>query len=512
MEQGSLHIVCESENFQSWGAPADYMASMVTSRGHWWEASGACGWAMVQMYSGRGHPDSTNFGLIHLDLCVYVSWSEGCAQTQKKIGPRRVGARMVGARRAFANWPQEGCCFSGHANPNLNPQHNKAGSSSRPHLFWVWSLLPAASSLQTTPSMFSAPHVETHHNGLHQQLWRPQTTASSEQREAWMVSRRECRMGPDLERSTPTSNVAEEGKTTFRASARSLEEDTRRSVTRQGAQSRGSDGGFGTRRLCHEIELAAALKCAKEQASVPVKMDPDTRLAAPTRACFQVGEGFGEGFDRFGDFDGVERGFVSGPQTCPEGGTGSTCRSPNPREGGLHRTGKETERQNRKERQVRSVEEAEHKLKQLRILCTTAGSTSWTDRGRFRCQSTEVASDRGRVAKAVGTLWRTRDSSGCQCSTTEIARRFRAQLCGGDAAVDLGPPTGFAGSHHGGEARGGGKSLPVVVSRRRRVACCAHGCSNDRVRCKHVAVNRGSHGAMNSPSHRAIRVARATSW
>ena len=53
--------------------------------------------------------------------------------------------------------------------------------------------------------------------------------------------------------------------------------------------------------------------------------------------------------------------------------------------------------------------------------------------------------------------------------------------------MDLGPPTGFKGSHHGG---------PVVVSRRPRVACRAHGCSDDRVRSKHVAVNRGSHGAM----------------
>ena len=56
----------------------------------------------------------------------------------------------------------------------------------------------------------------------------------------------------------------------------------------------------------------------------------------------------------------------------------------------------------------------------------------------------------------------------------------------------FGTATGFAGSHHGGEARGGGKNLPVVVSRRPRVGCRAHRCSDDR----HVAVRRGSHGAM----------------
>ena len=64
------------------------------------------------------------------------------------------------------------------------------------------------------------------------------------------------------------------------------------------------------------------------------------------------------------------REFASYPQTCPEGGTGSACRSPNPREGGLHRTGKQ-QIARIDEAEVRSVEEAEHKLTQLRALNTT---------------------------------------------------------------------------------------------------------------------------------------------
>ena len=57
----------------------------------------------------------------------------------------------------------------------------------------------------------------------------------------------------------------------------------------------------------------------------------------------------GEGFDRFGGFRWRRgREFANGPQTSPEGGTGSACRSPNPREGGFHRTGKETDRPNRR--------------------------------------------------------------------------------------------------------------------------------------------------------------------
>ena len=47
---------------------------------------------------------------------------------------------------------------------------------------------------------------------------------------------------------------------------------------------------LGPEDFATKVELAAALKRAKEQASVPVKLDPDT-----PRACFQVGEGF----DRF---------------------------------------------------------------------------------------------------------------------------------------------------------------------------------------------------------------------
>ena len=57
---------------------------------------------------------------------------------------------------------------------------------------------------------------------------------------------------------------------------------------------------------------------------------------------------------------------------------------------------------------------------------------------------------------------------------------------GGDAAVHFGPHQDLQEATMAAD----GKNLPVVVSRRPRVTCRAHGCSNDRVRCKHVAVNR----------------------
>ena len=62
--------------------------------------------------------------------------------------------------------------------------------------------------------------------------------------------------------------------------------------------------------------------------------------------------------------DGVE---VKSLRAAFEGGTGSACRSPKSRERerDFHRTGKETDRPNRRRNQVRSVEEVEHKLKQL---------------------------------------------------------------------------------------------------------------------------------------------------
>ena len=180
-----------------------------------------------------------------------------------------------------------------------------------------------------------------------------------------------------------------------------------------------------------KVELAAALKRAKEQASVTVKLDPDT-----PRACFQVGEGF----DRF-------------MALRPEALSQSKSERGRPTSNGERNGSPELTKSGwLKFAQVDTIPSfAQH----------TAGATSWTNRGRFRCRSAQVASDRGR--------WRTRDSSG-QCNTTEIARRFRAQLwrrCSSSL-----------------------KNLPVVVSRRPRVTCRAHGCSNDRVRYKHVAVNR----------------------
>ena len=118
------------------------------------------------------------------------------------------------------------------------------------------------------------------------------TTSVRSDAAPWMVSSRQCRMGPDLERSTATSSdVTEEGKTTFRASAGSLEEDTRRSVTRQGAQSRGSDGSFWTMRLCHESRARGGSE-ACEGASQCSGQDGSRRskpsLAKPTLAKIKV--------------------------------------------------------------------------------------------------------------------------------------------------------------------------------------------------------------------------------
>ena len=51
-----------------------------------------------------------------------------------------------------------------------------------------------------------------------------------------------------------------------------------------------------------KVELAAALKRAKEQASVPVKMDPDTRMAAARERVSRLEKAL----TALGDFDGVE--------------------------------------------------------------------------------------------------------------------------------------------------------------------------------------------------------------
>ena len=123
------------------------------------------------------------------------------------------------------------------------------------------------------------------------------TTSVRSDAAPWMVSSRQCRTGPDLERSTPTSiDVAEEDKTTFRASAGPLEEDTRRSVTRQGAQSRGSDGCFGTRRLCHESRARGGSEACEGVSQSSGQDGSRHQDGRSPRAGFQVGEGF----DRFG--------------------------------------------------------------------------------------------------------------------------------------------------------------------------------------------------------------------
>ena len=87
-----------------------------------------------------------------------------------------------------------------------------------------------------------------------------------------------------------------------------------------------------------KVELAAAEAC--EGASVP-KMDPDIRMAAARERVSRLEKAL----TALGDVDGVE--VDSSRAASPEGGTGSACRSPNPREGGFLRTGKETDRPNR---------------------------------------------------------------------------------------------------------------------------------------------------------------------
>ena len=242
-----------------------------------------------------------------------------------------------------------------------------------------------------------------------------------------------------------------------------------------------------------KIELAA-LKRAKEQDSVLDKRDPDTRMAVARERVSRLEKAL----TALGDFDGVE---VESLRAALKRAQKEAQEVPfavqiREREAFIERAkeriaGIDEERQ----AEVRCVEEAEHKLKQLRDLCTTQqeqpGGLTVADSGA------EVQ----RFQAIVVELQRLLEHSGGPATVVganagrEIEKRFRAQLCGGDAAVVLGQPTGFAGSHHGGEARGGGKNLPVVVSRRPRAACRAHGCFDERVRSKHVAVYRGSHGA-----------------
>ena len=110
--------------------------------------------------------------------------------------------------------------------------------------------------------------------------------------------------------------------------------------------------------------------------------------------------------------------------------------------------------------EVRSVEEAEHKLTQFRALNTTQQEQR-TNRGRFRSRNSEVA---------VGTnAARQRSREDFVPSCVEEMQQWIW-----DSQQDLQEATVAV-------ARGGGKNLPVAVSRRPRVACRAHGCSDDRV-------------------------------
>ena len=100
--------------------------------------------------------------------------------------------------------------------------------------------------------------------------------------------------------------------------------------------------------------------------------------------------------------------------------------------------------------EVRSVEEAEHKLKEFRDLCTTqqeqpVGPTVADSGAEVQRLQAIVVELQKQLEHSRGPTTAVGSNAGRQRS-----KRFRAQLCGGDATVDLGPPTGFAGSHHGG--------------------------------------------------------------
>ena len=76
-----------------------------------------------------------------------------------------------------------------------------------------------------------------------------------------------------------------------------------------------------------------------------------------------------------------------------------------------------------------------------------------------------------------------------------IARRFRAFVCRGDAAMGVGPSTRPPVSDHGRQARGGREDLPVDHPRRPRVARSSSRTNHGRT--LHVAFHGGSDGSMS---------------
>ena len=243
---------------------------------------------------------------------------------------------------------------------------------------------------------------------------------------------------------------------------------------------------WGPEDCATKVELAAALKRAKEQASVPVKMDPDTRMAAAPECASRLEKAF----TVLVDFDGVEvESLRAALRRAQKEAQEVPVAVQNPREreslssNGQGNGSPESTKSGRPK--SRSVEEAEHKLTQLRVLCTTqqeepVGPTV-ADSGA------EVQ----RLQAIVVDLQRQLEHSGGPTTTVGAsAARQRSRedfvpSCVEEMQQWIWDRRQDLRSHHGGVGR-----ISQLLSR------SAHGCSGDRVRSKQLAVNRGSHGAM----------------
>ena len=158
-------------------------------------------------------------------------------------------------------------------------------------------------------------------------------------------------------------------------------------------------------------------------------------------------------------------------------------------EGGIHRKDEETDCQNRRKETGRSSEfgGSGEQVEPIRsVQDSSAGTTNFISY-RFECRSAEVASHRVPIAKTARAVSHT-----SQSSPTKVARRFCPEFCQRDATMDVRPPTGLAGSHHGRQTWGGEQNIPVDCSRRPRMERREHGCDDDKARHEHFAVYSAS--------------------
>ena len=215
--------------------------------------------------------------------------------------------------------------------------------------------------------------------------------------------------------SPTSSDVAEEGKTTFRASAGSLEVAVMVAL--------------GPEDCATKVEFATALKRAKEQASVPVKMDPDTRMAAARERVSRLENSL----TAMGDFEGVELESLREQKEAQEVLVAVQIRE---REAFIERARKRIARIDPK---VHSVQEAEQAF---RASCATQQEQP------VGPIATDCGPEVQRLQAIVVELQRQLEHSGGPVTAVganaarQRSREDFVQLCGGDAAVDLGPPTG----------------------------------------------------------------------